>query len=69
MNRLLDTKLKPSKVLGGFANLVKASKHKSALTVANFIGDSLNEEPADLSSKIDTFIRSFGLMEFIGVCK
>ena len=69
MNKVLDLKLKPSKVLGGFAKMLTDSKSKTAMTVTNFIGDALNEEPNDLSSKIDTFIRSFGLMEFIGCCK
>lgn len=35
----------------------------------SLIGDSLNDEPLELPATIESFVRSFGLMEFIGVCK
>jgi hypothetical protein len=69
MNRVLDTKIKPSKVLSSFGDLLKASVDPSIQRVVNLIAEAFEDQPIDLTSKIDSFIRSFGLMEFIGLSK
>ena len=69
MNRVLETKIKPSKVLSSFGDLLKASVDPSIQRVVNLIAEAFEDQPIDLTSKIDSFIRSFGLMEFIGLSK
>lgn len=66
---MFETKLKPSKILTTFSDLLKNANDNSLQRVVSLIGEAIEDQPMDLTSKVENFVRSFGLMEFIGCTK